>query len=142
MGNDASPRPGFDRWASFRGQGVYNDPPLSIDGQESKPTGYITDILSDHAAQFIEKPRSKPFCAYLGHKSIHGPFTPTERHKDLFKTDPLKIAAYAADDLKDEPAMTNSSAINSAASSRSTKASASSSPLSKKQSNSTTPSSS
>ena len=105
MGNDASPRPGFDRWVSFKGQGVYNDPALNIDGQETKQTGYITDILSEHAAQFIEKPHSKPFCVYIGHKAIHGPFTPAERHKDLFKTDPIKVAANAADDLKDKPAM-------------------------------------
>src|SRR2546421_271200 len=33
MGTDDSPRPGFDRWVSFRGQGVYNDPPLNVDGR-------------------------------------------------------------------------------------------------------------
>src|ERR1041384_5703181 len=26
MGNDDSPRPGFDRWVSFKGQGGYEDP--------------------------------------------------------------------------------------------------------------------
>jgi len=105
MGTDASPRPGFDRWVSFRGQGVYNDPPLNSDGQETKETGYITDILSTHAAQFIEKARTKPFCAYIGHKAIHGPFTPAERHQDLYKNEHLKIASNAADDLKDKPAL-------------------------------------
>lgn len=105
MGNDASPRPGFDRWVSFKGQGVYNDPPLNIDGQETKEQGYITDILSAHAARFIEKPHAKPFCVYIGHKAIHGPFTPAERHKSLYTTEPLRIAANAADDLKDKPAL-------------------------------------
>src|SRR5688500_15706191 len=33
MGNDDAPRPGFDRWVSFRGQGVYVDPILNIDGK-------------------------------------------------------------------------------------------------------------
>ena len=105
MGTDASPRPGFDRWVSFRGQGVYNDPPLNIDGQEARETGYITDILSAHAAQFIEKPHTKPFCAYIGHKAIHGPFTPAARHKDLYTTEPIKIASNSTDDLKDKPAL-------------------------------------
>ncbi len=105
MGTDSSPRPGIDRWVSFRGQGVYNDPLLNIDGKETKQEGYITDILSSHAADFIEKPRTKPFCAYIGHKAIHGPFTPAERHKNLYTTEPLKIAANAADDLKDKPAL-------------------------------------
>src|SRR5262249_17421289 len=34
MGNDDAPRPGFDRWVSFRGQGRYDDPPLNVDGKE------------------------------------------------------------------------------------------------------------
>ena len=105
MGTDASPRPGFDRWVSFRGQGVYNDPPLNIDGRETKETGYITDILSNYAAEFIEKAHTKPFCAYIGHKAIHGPFTPAARHKDLYTTEPLKIASNSTDDLKDKPAL-------------------------------------
>ena len=36
MGNDDMPRPGFDRWVSFKGQGVYEDPPMNIDGKPVK----------------------------------------------------------------------------------------------------------
>ena len=32
---DDAPRPGFDKWISFRGQGVYNDPALNIDGKQA-----------------------------------------------------------------------------------------------------------
>lgn len=105
MGTDASPRPGFDKWVSFKGQGVYEDPPLNIDGKEVTTKGYMTDILSGHAVEFLEQPHSKPFCLYLGHKAIHGPFTPAERHKDLYTTDPLPMAANTKDDLKDKPAL-------------------------------------
>lgn len=105
MGNDSSPRPGFDRWVSFRGQGVYNDPTLNIDGKESKFEGYITDLLSQYSADFILQPHSKPFCVYLGHKAIHGPFTPAARHAKAYTTEPLSIAPGAADDLKDKPAL-------------------------------------
>ena len=36
-------------------------------------SGYITDILTDRAVDFIDKrrDRNKPFCLYLGHKAIH-----------------------------------------------------------------------
>ena len=61
MGTDDSPRPGWDRWVSFKGQGVYNDPPVNIDGKQVKADGYITDILTGHAEDFLKKPRSKPF---------------------------------------------------------------------------------
>jgi N-acetylglucosamine-6-sulfatase len=105
MGNDPNPRPGFDRWVSFRGQGVYNDPPLNIDGKEVKREGYMTDLLTDYAVEFLDKPRSKPFCLYLAHKAIHGPFTPAPRHAALFANDTPRIAPNAADDLKNKPAM-------------------------------------
>src|SRR5579862_9893425 len=65
MGTDSTPRPGFDRWVSFKGQGVYNDPLLNIDGTETKQNGYITDILTGHAVDFLKKPRTKPFVMYL-----------------------------------------------------------------------------
>jgi N-acetylglucosamine-6-sulfatase len=103
MGNDDAPRPGFDRWVSFKGQGVYNDPPLNVDGRQEKAAGYMTDLLSDHAVEFIKRQRSKPFMLYLAHKAIHGPFTPAERHKDLFANQTIKRAPNAQDTLEGKP---------------------------------------
>lgn len=84
MGADSSPRPGFDRWVSFRSQGIYVDPLLNVDGKEVKATGYMTDLLTDHAVQFIKQKRTKPFVVYLAHKAVHGPFTPAARHEKLY----------------------------------------------------------
>src|SRR5262249_60627696 len=95
MGNDDTPRPGFDRWVSFKGQGVYNNPSLNIDGQVQQVNGYITDLLTDQAVQFIQRPREKPFCLYLAHKAVHGPVTPAERHKDLYTNEPIQRAPDA-----------------------------------------------
>lgn len=106
MGTDDSPRPGFDRWVSFRGQGRYDDPPLNIDGKQVEQKGYITDILSQYAAEFVRKPRSKPFCAYVAHKAVHGPFTPPDRHKTLYADQPIQRQANAKDDLANKPALT------------------------------------
>ena len=66
MGDDDSPRPGFDRWVSFKGQGVYEDPMINIDGKASKIEGYITDILSQKAVEFINAEHKKPFVLSLG----------------------------------------------------------------------------
>ncbi len=41
-------------------------------------------MLTDYTVEFLKKQRSKPFVMYLAHKAVHGPFTPAERHKDLF----------------------------------------------------------
>ena len=100
MGNDDSPRPGFDRWVSFKGQGTYLDPGFNIDGKSVKGSGYITDILTEHAVEFIQRRRDKPFLIYLAHKAIHPEvtqrddgsvnladaelFIPAERHRNLY----------------------------------------------------------
>ncbi len=71
-GRDDSPRPGFDRWVSFVGQGQYFDPDMNIDGGAAKGSGYVTDILTDHAVSFIEAaPEEKPFLAFVAHKATH-----------------------------------------------------------------------
>jgi len=106
MGNDDSPRPGFDRWVSFKGQGVYIDPQINIDGRTEKKTGYITDLLSDFAVEFVRKPHDKPFALYLAHKAVHGPFTPAERHKDLYSGDTIPRSPNVQDDLQGKPALT------------------------------------
>lgn len=84
MAHHAEPRPGFDYWLSFKGQGVYNNPELNINGDVVKQQGYITDILTDKAVDFIAENESDPFCVLLWHKACHAKFTPAERHKNAF----------------------------------------------------------
>jgi N-acetylglucosamine-6-sulfatase len=105
MGLDDSPRPGFDRWVGFKGQGVYNDPTLNVDGKIEKTNGYITDILNGYAVDFINSDHKKPFLLYLAHKAVHGPFTAAERHKSLYADAVFKPAASANDSLEDKPAL-------------------------------------
>ncbi|MDX1481925.1 MAG: sulfatase-like hydrolase/transferase [Woeseiaceae bacterium] len=71
MGNDDSPRPGFDHWAGMRGQGAAIDPEFNIDGERSVVEGYVTDILTDMATAFIQRERDEPFLLYLSHKALH-----------------------------------------------------------------------
>ncbi len=105
MGTDDSPRPGFDRWVSFKGQGAHVDPLLNLDGRQEKAAGYMTDILTDHAVEFLTKPRSKPFLLYLSHKAVHGPFVPAERHRGLFADQAIKRNPNAQDDNTDKPVL-------------------------------------
>jgi N-acetylglucosamine-6-sulfatase len=73
-----------DRMVSFTamgGQGVYNDCPLVIDGQATKAKGYITDVLTDYALDFLDKTAGAPFCLHLSHKAVHLDFVPPERHR-------------------------------------------------------------
>lgn len=76
------PRPGFDYWVSFRGQGHYYPPSenytINKNGKRIPQDGYITDLLTDFAVEFLEEQAEsdKPFFLYLSHKAVHGPFTP------------------------------------------------------------------
>ncbi|AMY07189.1 Choline-sulfatase [Luteitalea pratensis] len=71
MGNDDSPRPGFDHWVALPGQGEAVDPSLNVDGQRVHATGYTTDLLTDYVERFIDRPSEQPFLVYLAHKAIH-----------------------------------------------------------------------
>ncbi|MFO7973729.1 MAG: sulfatase [Candidatus Hydrogenedentota bacterium] len=84
-GHSDAPRPGFDHWVSFRGQGHYKDPALNVDGQTVKKTGYLTDILTDYAINFIRKPHDRPFMLYLSHKAVHADFDTLDRFEGRFQ---------------------------------------------------------
>lgn len=69
---DDSPRPGFDRWVSFVGQGVYFNPELNIDGTSANAQGYMTEILTDQAVSFIRQaPTGTPFLVVMAQKAVH-----------------------------------------------------------------------
>lgn len=105
MGNDSMPRPGFDHWVSFPGQGQYTDPPINTNGTLEKRSGYMTDILNEAALEFLKRPRNKPFSLYLAHKAVHGPFTPPDRHKDLYAGMAIPRHANAGVPRKNKPAL-------------------------------------
>ena len=112
MGNDASPRPGYDYWVSFPGQGRLVDPELQEDGRRGVVRGYVTDLLNERACAFVARPRQRPFALYLAHKAVHpdlfqrqdgtfdpdslGGYVPAERHRDLYRGATFPAAAERA----------------------------------------------
>ncbi len=112
MGNDPTPRPGFDYWVSMKGQGEVADPELFENGRLARVPGYVTDIFTQRAVGFIREPRAAPFLLILSHKALHpnnrqqadgtsvrigeGGFIPAERHKTLYADDkPPRRGNYA-----------------------------------------------
>ncbi|NQT24829.1 sulfatase [candidate division KSB1 bacterium] len=85
--NEDNPRPGFDKWVSFKGQGEYHDPTLNIDGKREKVQGYISDLLTDYALDWLENDRdqNKPYFLYLSHKAVHAMFQPAKRHLGTYE---------------------------------------------------------
>ena len=84
MDGQRGQRPGFDYSASFIGQGRYWDCPFEINGRVTRTTGWVDDVSTDYAIQFIKEHRDKPFSVVIGYKACHGPNDPPERAKDRF----------------------------------------------------------
>lgn len=83
-----NPKPGWDHWVSFRGQGTYTNPTLNVDGERDDYQGYTTDILTDFAIDWLEdrsQHEEEPFFLYLSHKAVHAEFKPAERHEGYYK---------------------------------------------------------
>jgi arylsulfatase A-like enzyme len=77
---------GFDYWNILPGQGDYYNPDLIEMGVRKRVRGYVTDILTELAAGFLEarRPGSKPFLLMLHHKAPHRNWQPAERHLGLY----------------------------------------------------------
>jgi len=91
------PRPGFDKWVSFRGQGTYYKPELNIDGERVSKDGYISDVLTDYALDWMKQDRDKPFFMYLSHKAVHAMFMPAKRHLGKYDDVELEYPSTMAD---------------------------------------------
>lgn len=84
MGGQRGQRAGFDYSASFIGQGKYFDCPFEINGTATNTTGWVDDVSTDYAIEFMKQNRAQPFSIILGFKACHGPFDPPERAKTRF----------------------------------------------------------
>jgi N-acetylglucosamine-6-sulfatase len=104
MGDTDEPRPGFDYWLSFKGQGTYwpdgrgtsrkvpqnNYTGFNINGKKVPQKGYITDELTDYALAWLqERPTDKPFMLYVSHKAVHSDFVAANRHLGRYKDEEL-----------------------------------------------------
>jgi len=90
MGNDPTPRPGFDYWVALPGQGRSENPLLFEDGRLHEVAGYTTDLLTDRAVDFIRRERDGPFMLYLAHKAVHPDIT----QRDDGSVDPATSRGY------------------------------------------------
>lgn len=107
-----NPRPGFDYWVSFKGQGKYYPPndayTINVNGERVPQDGYITPLLTRYAINFLEQQRDKdePFFLYLSHKAVHGPFTPEPKYDGSLAKEPFtypKSSELLSNNLKNRP---------------------------------------
>jgi len=98
-----APRPGFNYWLSFKGQGVYFDPLLNENGKALKRTGYITDLLTEYSVNWLRQRGPQPFLLILSHKAPHQPVQPAPRHADALADLTLPEPASFEDPFADKP---------------------------------------
>jgi arylsulfatase A-like enzyme len=84
MGHQSGPRPGFDYSASFIWQGKYHNCPFEINGKQQATAGWVDDVSTEFAINFIKEHPKRSFALVVGFKSAHGPFEPPARWANKF----------------------------------------------------------
>lgn len=90
--NNDDPRPGFDHWVSFQGQGTYYDPNLNVNGERVaySDSSYMSDVLTEYALDWMKSlEKDQPFFMYLSHKAVHAEFLPAPRHRGVYADQPI-----------------------------------------------------
>jgi arylsulfatase A-like enzyme len=100
-------RPGFTEFASYVGQGRYLDAAFLVNGVKRSTTGWVDDVTTGFAVDFIQRHATRPFVAVIGFKSAHDPRLPPPRLATRFPTarltDPVNAASYAPYDRTPAP---------------------------------------
>jgi arylsulfatase A len=81
------PGQGFDEFLGFN-NGHWNnyfDARLIRGSQFVQTEGYIVDVLTDAAIEFIEQNRRKPFFCYVSYNTPHSPFQLPDRYFDKYR---------------------------------------------------------
>ncbi|MBM3495415.1 MAG: hypothetical protein FJX72_14000, partial [Armatimonadetes bacterium] len=76
----------WDYYFGFKGQGRYHKPVIAegAGGKDVAYEGYMDDVVTDHAVQWLKKEHEKPFCLFLWFKAPHRSWERAPRHADLF----------------------------------------------------------
>ena len=77
-------RPGFAEYASFIGQGGYTNARFLVNGTLVPTAGWVDDVSTGYALDFIRRNAAQSFALVLGFKSPHSPWTPPTRLNGLF----------------------------------------------------------
>lgn len=95
----------WDYYFGFKGQGNYLKPVIAegTDGEDRPYDGYMDDIVTGKAVQWLKREHEKPFCLFLWFKAPHRSWSRARRHHDLFKDVAIPKPDTYDDDLKGFP---------------------------------------
>lgn len=78
---------GFDHFEIVPGQGDYYNPTfITMDGKEHIEKGYLTNITTDKAIEWMEnRDKTKPFILLVHHKAVHRDWLPEMKYMHLYE---------------------------------------------------------
>ncbi|NUM54226.1 MAG: sulfatase [Candidatus Hydrogenedentes bacterium] len=78
---------GFDHWEILPGQGTYYNPDFIGPAGKRRIEGYVTDIITDLAIDWLDRGRDpdKPFLLMCQHKAPHRTWAPGPKHLTLYE---------------------------------------------------------
>ena len=94
--NNDAPRPGFDYFATHKGQGKYFDTEWNVNGAGAKRIrGYYTTIVTDLALDWLRRDHAgKPWALCLGHKAPHSFYTPEEKYAHMLRLGARAVSGH------------------------------------------------
>lgn len=106
----------WDYYWGFKGWVKYYQPLMRecVAGQWSDPKichGYVDDLVTDRAIQWLEQKHEKPFCAFIWFNAPHAPFYRPRRLLDLYNGIKIPKPETFDDDLKHPPYPGKTSAL-------------------------------
>ena len=80
-----TPPAGYDHSAILRGQGVYFDPEILVNGRSTWQQGHTDDVIGAQALQFLsQRPKDRSFALLYQFKAPHGNWEPAPRFEGAF----------------------------------------------------------
>lgn len=78
---------GFDYWKILNDQGDYYNPQFITEGDTSRVSGYVTELITDFCKNWLENERdkNKPFFLMMHHKAVHRNWVPAEKYYHLYE---------------------------------------------------------
>jgi arylsulfatase A-like enzyme len=90
---------GFDYWNILPGQGQYYNPDFIKLGERYQAEGYVTDLITDEALEWLDqRDPGKPFCLLLHHKAPHRTWMPDTTHFYLYQEEQFDVPENFFDD--------------------------------------------
>ena len=75
LGDSLEPQHGFSHWFAHQsGGGVYNNAPMIRDGVAFDAPGYVTDVITDDALEFLDAKKDETFYLSVHYTAPHAPW--------------------------------------------------------------------